>query len=295
MAAIEENKQRQALIDFVAGWFGGIACVYTGQPLDTIKVKMQTFSNLYKNSLDCAVQIVKKDGFQGFYAGSTPAVVANIAENSILFLSYGQCQNGVSWLTGVERKDLTVVHGACAGSFASIFACFALCPPELVKCRLQTARETSKNVYVTSIIRDVIQQEGLIGFYKGLTPLLLREVPGYFMFFGGYEGTKKLLMSSKDESYNPVAWKVIIAGGVGGMAFWGSVYPVDVIKSKLQVSDEKSRQQTMFKMATEMLKNEGIGSFYRGVGPTLLRSFPANAALFLVYEWTKKALWEATE
>ena len=34
----------------------------------------------------------------------------------------------------------------------------------------------------------------------------------------------------------------------------------------------------------------GIGSFYKGLSTALVRSFPANAALFLAYEATKRQL-----
>lgn len=63
-----------------------MALVYVSQPLDTVKVKMQTFPHLYKGMSHCLVQTFKKDGFvRGLYAGTLPAVVANVAENSVLF------------------------------------------------------------------------------------------------------------------------------------------------------------------------------------------------------------------
>ena len=34
----------------------------------------------------------------------------------------------------------------------------------------------------------------------------------------------------------------------------------------------------------------GVGAFYRGVSPALVRAFPANGALFLAYEMTKRVL-----
>lgn len=67
-------------------WIGGVATVYSAQPLDTVKVKMQTFPELYKGMIDCVVKTWKRDGLvRGLYAGSIPAVAANVAENSVLF------------------------------------------------------------------------------------------------------------------------------------------------------------------------------------------------------------------
>lgn len=60
--------------------------MYVSQPLDTVKVKMQTFPHLYRGMSDCLQQTFRKDGFvRGLYAGTMPAIVANVAENSVLF------------------------------------------------------------------------------------------------------------------------------------------------------------------------------------------------------------------
>lgn len=60
--------------------------VYVSQPLDTVKVKMQTFPTIYQGMSNCLIQTLKKDGvIRGWYAGTIPAIVANVAENSILF------------------------------------------------------------------------------------------------------------------------------------------------------------------------------------------------------------------
>lgn len=65
---------------------GGVALVYVSQPLDTVKVKLQTFPSAYKNMIDCTVKTFQRDGIaRGLYAGSVPAVAANVAENSVLF------------------------------------------------------------------------------------------------------------------------------------------------------------------------------------------------------------------
>jgi solute carrier family 25 (mitochondrial ornithine transporter) member 2/15 len=43
--------------------------VYAGQPLDTVKVKVQTFPHLYKNWVKCFTETFRLDGIRGLYAG----------------------------------------------------------------------------------------------------------------------------------------------------------------------------------------------------------------------------------
>uniref|UniRef100_A0AAY5KGX0 Solute carrier family 25 member 15b n=1 Tax=Esox lucius TaxID=8010 RepID=A0AAY5KGX0_ESOLU len=185
----------QAVIDLSAGAIGGTACVLSGQPLDTAKVKMQTFPTMYRGFLHCFTSTYKQVGLRGLYQGTSPALMANIAENSVLFMSYGFCQDVVRMMAGLSSEvPLSDVQKACAGSVASIFSSLVLCPTELVKCRLQAMYEMEASGKIAkgqntvwSVVKSVIKQNGPRGFYAGLTTTIAREVPGYFCFFGAYE------------------------------------------------------------------------------------------------------------
>lgn len=43
------------------------------------------------------------------------------------------------------------------------------------------------------LTKEILQQEGIRGLYKGLTATFMREIPGYVFFFGGYEISRHLL------------------------------------------------------------------------------------------------------
>lgn len=96
---------------------------------------------------DCFLKTYRQDGiYRGLYAGSIPAVIANVAENSVLFAAYGGCQKAVAYGMKIENtKDLPVIGNAFAGFLAAFFSTFTLCPTELVKCKLQALREVCLN------------------------------------------------------------------------------------------------------------------------------------------------------
>ncbi|KAM7328830.1 mitochondrial ornithine transporter 1 [Alexandromys fortis] len=300
---MKSNPAIQAAIDLTAGAAGGTACVLTGQPFDTMKVKMQTFPGLYRGLTDCCLKTYSQVGFRGFYKGTSPALIANIAENSVLFMCYGFCQQVVRKVVGLDSQaKLSDLQNAAAGSFASAFAALVLCPTELVKCRLQTMYEmessgkiaASQNT-VWSVVKEIFRKDGPLGFYHGLSSTLLREVPGYFLFFGGYELSRSFFASgkSKDE-LGPVP--LMLSGGFGGVCLWLAVYPVDCIKSRIQVLSMTGKQTGLVRTFLSIIKNEGITALYSGLKPTMLRAFPANGALFLAYEYSRKLMmnqWEA--
>lgn len=109
------------MVDILAGATGGVAAVYTGQPLDTVKVRMQLFPNMYGNMFACLANTVRKRGLRGLYAGTGPAVVSNCVDNAIMFASYGQCQRVVAAAAGVQDTTrLSSPQNAAAGSIASV-------------------------------------------------------------------------------------------------------------------------------------------------------------------------------
>uniref|UniRef100_A0A1S4G8U7 Uncharacterized protein n=1 Tax=Anopheles gambiae TaxID=7165 RepID=A0A1S4G8U7_ANOGA len=295
----ESSSLKTGMIDFIAGTLGGVALVYVSQPMDTVKVKMQTFPGLYKGLVNCTLQTFRRDGIvRGLYAGTLPAVVANVAENSVLFAAYG-CQQAVGRLVHKPAvADLSALENATAGFLAAFFSSFTLCPTELIKCKLQALRETAgggkgrPTISSYALVSQILRTEGVPGMFRGLTSTFAREMPGYFFFFGGYEQTRALLArpgQSKDE-IGPV--RTMVAGAVGGVALWTVIFPADVIKSRIQVY---SMRASMTQVGLDIFRKEGALAFYNGLLPTIVRTIPATAVLFVVYEYTKKTLTKLLE
>uniref|UniRef100_A0AC34Q6K9 Mitochondrial ornithine transporter 1 n=1 Tax=Panagrolaimus sp. JU765 TaxID=591449 RepID=A0AC34Q6K9_9BILA len=286
---VESSHLKDGFIDLAAGTAGGIANVYAGQPLDTVKVKMQTFPQLYKNWITCFGDTFKSDGVRGLYAGTVPALAANIAENAVLFTAYGYCQKLVAFVTKQEDPDkMRPLSNACAGSLAAIFAAMVLCPTELVKCRLQAQHELNprSKSNLVSICRDMYRNQGMRSFFIGMTPTLAREVPGYFVFFGAYEFSRFMLTPEGKTKDEIGLWRTALSGGLGGTALWTLIFPFDVVKSRMQVSGKG----TMSSVFMTTLKKEGVGALYKGLTPTVIRTMFASGCLFVAYENTKKFL-----
>ncbi|XP_040859135.1 mitochondrial ornithine transporter 2-like [Ochotona curzoniae] len=263
---------------------------------------MQTFPRLYSGLVDCFVKTYTHVGLRGLYRGTGPALLAFVAQNSVLFMCYGFCKQFVRTVAGLDKKaKLNDLQSAAAGSFASAFAALALCPTELVKCRLQTMHElemlgkiTKSHNTILSVVRSILQKDGFWGFYHGLSSTLLQEVPGYFFFFGGYELSRSFFAAgkSKDE-LGPVP--LMLSGGVAGVALWLIIFPVDCIKSRIQVLSMYGKQAGFLGTLVSVVKNEGIAALYSGLKPTMVRAIPANGALFLAYEYSRKMMMSQLE
>ena len=125
-------------IDLAAGSMGGAACLLAGQPLDTVKTRLQVNPGVYRTVPTCIKKSFIEGGIRTFYYGSLPALLTHTSENAALFLFYNQCQSLIQKCVGARsEKDLTVYHRGLAGSLASVFTSLFIGPLEMLKCRLQ--------------------------------------------------------------------------------------------------------------------------------------------------------------
>lgn len=82
----------------------------------------------------------------------------------------------------------------------------------------------------------------------------------------------------------------IMSGGLGGIAFWSAVLPLDVAKTIIQTTPEKNHTRNPFRVLKSINARSGLRGCYTGLGPTIVRAFPANAAAIVTWELSAKLL-----
>ncbi|KAI3756262.1 hypothetical protein L1987_56081 [Smallanthus sonchifolius] len=296
--------------DLTAGTIGGAAQLIVGHPFDTIKVKLQSQPvpppgqlPRYSGAIDAVKQTLAAEGPRGLYKGMGAPLATVAALNAVLFTVRGQME---ALLRSEPGAPLTVNQQVVAGAGAGVAVAVLATPTELIKCRLQAqstlvgAVAGGPGVAVTAAVRyggpmdvakQVLRSEGGVrGLFKGLVPTMAREVPGNAAMFGVYEALKQYFAGGTDTS-GLDRGSLIIAGGLAGGAFWASVYPTDVIKSAIQIDDYRNPKYSgSIDAFKKILKIEGVGGLYKGFGPAMGRSVPANAACFLAYEIVRSSL-----
>ena len=86
------------------------------------------------------------------------------------------------------------------------------------------------------------------------------------------------------QTSQPNAFVSFFAGGLAGMASWVVCYPMDVIKTIIQVDgmNAKPIYKSSFECALVNYQKYGLSFFTRGLSTALWRAFPMNAACFMV-------------
>lgn len=300
-------------VDLTAGTFAGVAQLLVGHPFDTIKVKLQSQGGAagapaFSGPLDAVKQTLGREGPKGLYKGMAAPLATVALFNAVLFASRGQCEALLEHADGsplgMSDRLLAAVGASCAVSLVAT-------PTELLKCRLQaqgcsaTARQrlldagldpSKHTVYrgPRDVARHVLAHEGgPRGLYKGLGATLWRESLGNMAMFGLYELVKQQLVAARGLSSAAQLshGDLMLAGGLGGTAFWLACYPLDIIKSKLQVDSYTApRYRGLLDCGRQLVAASGFRGLFAGFAPALARSFPANAVCFTAYEAAKAFL-----
>lgn len=297
---VTSNRQEmvpRAMGEFVAGTMGGWAQVFVGHPFDTIKVRMQTQPSppVYKGSMDCLRATLKGEGTLGLYKGVTSPLAGIGFCNAVVFAANGFF---LRLLQGNSTEPLTLSQKAVAGGMAGGVMSFLNCPVELLKVKLQTQYGDAKPGHkpYTGVFNcgvRTFQERGIGGLYRGLGITILRDIPSFWAYFGLYEGLKAAFVYRRlgvADGSKSNGLEQFLAGGFAGISAWLTAYPQDVVKSRVQMDYKYSNAKTAAQALIAETRGGNWRSLFRGFGPTILRAFPANAATFVAYEWTMKAL-----
>mmetsp|Transcript_20793 Transcript_20793/g.32822 ORF Transcript_20793/g.32822 Transcript_20793/m.32822 type:complete len:371 (-) Transcript_20793:159-1271(-) len=192
-----------------------------------------------------------------------------------------------------------------SGGVGGVFLAFVGQPMDNVKTKLQTSKKFS---WTWECLQHIIRVDGVAGLYKGLSAPLVGNAPVFAICFWGYaigaDMVRLLTGKASDEALG--LWEIALAGGFSAVPTTVLMAPMERIKLILQTQpgpkDEPHEEGDMAKprempyfdsmtdCATWLVRNQGIGSLFKGWELTLLRDVPGSVAYFAVYEVVKDVL-----
>ncbi|KAI2489720.1 hypothetical protein MHU86_24865 [Fragilaria crotonensis] len=280
--------------DIFSATLGSIACCYTGQPFDTVKVRMQTNPLLNGSVVGTTASIFQNEGIAAFWKGAVPTAMGMAAENAMAFgvneaLKRAFPDDALSNTTGQPDLFKPFLMGSLTGCCSAI----VLLPSEIVKAKTQVIVGSHSS---DQIFKDMIKRGGMKSLAVGLEGQLMRDGSFYAFFFGSYEVFTYLFRTHVPSM--PDELNYFLSGGFAGMVGWTMAMPFDVPKTNVQARYDTKVVGSYFPELLKIGRERGIRGLYSGLGPTLIRAFPANAALFLGVESGKKLfdnwLWKTS-
>ena len=250
---------------FVAGGIAGVVSRTCIAPVERVKILYQisrsgagtTAAELHWTEI--APQILRKEGVLAFWKGNTAAVVRVMPYMSCTFLTYEEYKASLM-AAGVPKQASTLA----AGSMGGVTAVLLTYPLDLVRATMATPGSTHTSMFqaLTSIARE----RGAAALYAGCTATCIGVAPYAGLKFVSYEALKGLMgsMFGVHES-NLQPWQRVCSGLVAGMLAQTFVYPLDVVRRRMQTSATRPYHGTYDALST-IARTEGVlNGLYRGL------------------------------
>ncbi|KAG8222895.1 hypothetical protein J437_LFUL003540 [Ladona fulva] len=294
----------------VAGAVSGVFTRAVCQPLDVIKIRFQLQweplsrnapnRGLYTGVVQATGKILKDEGVKALWKGHVPAQYLSVVYGSTQLLTRMWHDFVVPVIPVTWANEYSPVTHFTCGSMAGAVATLTSFPFDVIRTRLVAQGEPKLYSGMFHAATSMYAKEGVGSFFRGLTPAVIQTAPliglqfGFYNFFIDLWNKSSWVSSQKEKSQLTIAAGTLGSGALAGLGSKTLVYPLDLIKKRLQVRGfEEAREQfgkvVVYKGVWQCLhttvQEEGFLGLFKGYTPSVLKASLVSALHFAFYEW----------
>ncbi|KAL4120926.1 hypothetical protein QTP88_013531 [Uroleucon formosanum] len=169
-----------------------------------------------------------------------------------------------------------ILKSFIAGSTSGLISTVLFQPFDVVKTVLQNPRNDSK-LGIINATKSVWQQESYYGFWRGLSPSLVRNIPGIAIHIS----LTQLIYSYLTKNNQTSMVKSGIAGFSARCISVSVLMPFTVLKTR--VESGQYSYTSLIRGLSDIYRLEGWKVLCRGWTPTILRDAPFSALYFMIF------------
>ncbi|XP_053194608.1 mitochondrial thiamine pyrophosphate carrier [Scomber japonicus] len=285
----------------LAGSAAGMVTRALVSPFDVIKIRFQLQieglsserrEGRYWGLFQASRRIHTEEGLSAFWKGHLPAQLLSVCFGAVQFASF-ECMTEVVHKMTPYDSQTAGVHFVCGG----LAACSAtvVCQP-LDTLRTRFAAQGEPKVYrnLRHAVSTMCRAEGVLTFYRGLSPTLVAVFPYAGLQFFFYKVFKNFLDPQPKTGNSGGNLRSLICGSGAGMISKTMTYPFDLFKKRLQVGGfEEARvhfgqvrsYRSMADCMVQIAKEEGVRGFFKGLSPSLVKAALSTGLTFFWYEF----------
>lgn len=287
-----------------------------GYPLDSLKSRLQT-NKTGISVFRLAPLVYREEGLRGFFRGFWIPLVTISAVRTASFTIYTSTKDFCRTHGLFSQPNVTNVAlaGGISGALAGALISFGSAPFELVKVRRQLEYTIAESRGVpllqppstSEAVREIVRQNGPSGLYLGFRLHFLRDTLGTALYFCEYDAMRQLMGRKPSGAQGatppwfplPLSLVPFVCGSFAGVTSWALIYPVDVVKTKVQqraLAGNSPRRlfETLRRLVRGPDPNDpkpilaGLTRIYRGLGVSAVRSITTHGLLWTFYDMTSQ-------
>jgi len=272
----------------------GVAAVISktaAAPIERVKLMVQNQDEMIKSGrlttpytgvLDCTKRILSEEGVIPFWRGNLanclryfPTQALNFAFKDKIKAQFKPTkQDG-----GMLRLSKNVASGGIAGAMSLCFV-YSL---DYARTRLANDTKTAKKGGGTErqfnglfdVYKKTLASDGVSGLYRGFVISCVGIVVYRGCYFGFYDTLKPMMLGDDAGVLSSflLGYAVTVTAGLCS-------YPIDTIRRRMMMtSGEAVKYSGSIDCTVQVLKGEGVLSFYKGAGANILRGMAGAGVL----------------
>ncbi|KAG6762395.1 hypothetical protein POTOM_032893 [Populus tomentosa] len=299
-------------IDFLMGGVSAAVSKTAAAPIERVKLLIQNqdemlktgrLSEPYKGIGDCFKRTIKEEGFGSLWRGNTANVIRYFPTQALNFafkdyfkrlFNFKKDRDGYwKWFAG------NLASGGAAGASSLLFV-YSL---DYARTRLandaKAAKKGGERQFngLIDVYKKTMASDGIAGLYRGFNISCVGIIVYRGLYFGMYDSLKPVLLTGDmqvsgntsvmlylsddymDSFFASFALGWLITNGAGLAS-----YPIDTVRRRMMMtSGEAVKYKSSLDAFSQILKNEGAKSLFKGAGANILRAI-AGAGVLAGYD-----------
>jgi solute carrier family 25 protein 38 len=264
---------------FFCGSLSGALTSFIVQPLDVIKTNFLTIEG--KTTIKKSFKFVLKNhGPLGFWKGLSPSVTKSFIGSGI---SFSLLEKFKILIPKTQSRLSHIIHDSLSAIFSRTLTTVLLNPLSVVKIRME-APQTDPYRGMGDALKRIYKEEGFKGYYKGLGPTLLRDLPFSGLAYTFYRQYHHIFK----EMFGDSKFVSMFSGGMAGFTATLITHPFDIIKTRNQFNHISKTEQFRYLGIVHAFKciysNEGLKGFTTGLSIRIIERTIAFSSVWFIYE-----------
>merc|ERR1712137_1448635 len=286
--------------DFMLGGVAAAISKTAAAPIERIKLMVQNqdemikagrLSTPYSGVMDCFRRTIADEGVVSLWRGNTANVLRYFPTQALNFAFKDKIK---SIFNKSKEKDgqlavfmANIASGGCAGAISLLFV-YSL---DYARTRLANDAKAAKKAGekagegagerqfngLLDVHKKTYATDGIGGLYRGFMVSCAGIIVYRGCYFGIYDTVKPILLTG--DKANNFLYSFIIGYAVTVGAGLAS-YPLDTIRRRMMMtSGEAVKYSSSFQCAAQIMRQEGLKSFFKGAGANILRGVAGAGVL----------------
>tara|TARA_B110000261_G_C13097089_1_gene362454 strand:- start:27 stop:887 length:861 start_codon:yes stop_codon:yes gene_type:complete len=268
------KNEKNSYMKLVYGGVAGCIARTMVAPMDKIKIIMQVENNNF-GFRQTILNNLKNEGFLNLWKGNMINSVRIFPYSGLQFLTYDLCKETFNANDTKFSSNKKLLCGATAGIVATTITH----PIDVTRHRLMCYNNIKS---IRHAALDIYKENYLKGFFKGYGSTIFSLTPFIAINFAVFDMMKENIDPS---IVNNTVVYTLGLGSISALLSQTLCYPLDTIRRRMQLKD--SNYKNGYQAAKEIIKNESIRNFYKGMIPNVLRIVPSNAIRFTIFDYLK--------